>query len=105
MEVPGAMPAPRLRTGAQRPVSVRPAGRSAAAAGPRRVGRIRRRTVGGLVALGLSAAFVLGGQQGQTGPRVPIDPTTDQFVTDYVDATVEVPVNDPVDATVVGTSR
>ena len=60
---------------------------------------------GGLVALGLSAAFVLGGQSAPAGPRVPIDPATDQFVSDYVDATVEVPLTQPVDASVVGTSR
>ena len=104
MQVPGTTPTARLRTGALRPVSIRPAGRAAAAARPRRVPRIRRRTVGGLVAIGLSAAFVLGGQNGQ-GSGVPIDPTTDQFVTDYVDATVEVPLSEPVDATVVGTGR
>jgi anti-sigma factor RsiW len=100
MEVPGTTPAPRVRTGAMRPVSLRPAGRAAATAGPRRVRRIRRRTVGGLVALGLSAAFVLGGQSAPSGGGVPIDPTTDQFVTDYVDATVEVPQTQPVDANV-----
>jgi hypothetical protein len=70
---------------------------------------MRRRTVGGLVALGLSAAFVLGGQSAPSGGRAPIDPTTDQFVTDYVDATVEVPLTQPVDAdvssAVVRTSR
>ena len=102
MQVPGAVPAPRLRLGAMRPVSIRPAGRATAAARPR-VRRLRRRTVG-LVAIGLSAAFVLGGQSGSAA-RPPIDPTTDQFVTDYVDATVEVPFTEPVDATVVGTSR
>jgi anti-sigma factor RsiW len=105
MQVPGTTPAPRLRAGGIRPVSIRPSGRPAAAAHPRRVRRLRRRTVGGLVALGLSAAFVLGGQSGSTGGGVPIDPTTDQFVIDYVDATVEVPVSEPVDATVVGSSR
>jgi anti-sigma factor RsiW len=104
MQVPGATPQPRIRTGAMRPVSIRPAGRPAAVAGPRRPRRLRRRTVGGLVAIGLSAAFVLGGQTGSTGAGVPIDPTTDQFVTDYVDTTVEVPLNEPVDATVVGTT-
>jgi hypothetical protein len=66
---------------------------------------LRRRTVGGLVALGLSAAFVLGGTTSSPESRVPIDPTTDQFVTDYVDATVEVPVNAPIDASLVGDSR
>jgi anti-sigma factor RsiW len=108
MQVPGTTTSPRLRASAMspaRPVSIRPAGRAAASGGPRRPRRLRRRTVGGLVALGLSAAFVLGGQTGQGDSRVPIDPTTDQFVTDYVDATVEVPLNEPVDATLVGSSR
>jgi anti-sigma factor RsiW len=105
MQVPGTAPTQRVRAGSMRPVSMRPAGRSSAAAGPRRVRRLRRRTVGGLVALGLSAAFVLGGQSAQTAGPVKIDPTTDQFVTDYVDTTVEVPLNEPVDATVVGTAR
>ena len=103
MQVPGAPAAPRLRTGAQRPVSVRPAGRAAAAARPTR--RLRRRTVGSLVALGLSAAFVLGGQAGPSGGRAPIDPTTDQFVIDYVDATTEVPVDADVRPVVVGNAR
>ncbi|MDX6197560.1 MAG: hypothetical protein QOJ79_711 [Actinomycetota bacterium] len=109
LQVPGTTAAPRVRPGAMRPVSLRPAGRGAATARPRQVRRLRRRTVGGLVAIGLSAAFVLGGQSGPTGGRAPIDPTTDQFVTDYVDATVEVPLNEPVDADVQpvvnGTSR
>jgi anti-sigma factor RsiW len=104
MEVPGTPPpAPRIRTGAMRPVSIRPAGRASASARPR-PRRLRRSTVGGLVAIGLSAAFVLGGPTGQSG-RAPIDPATDQFVTDYVDATVEVPLTKPVDASVVETSR
>jgi anti-sigma factor RsiW len=104
LQVPGVSPAPRIRTGAMRPVSVRPAGRPASSARPRRR-RLRRRTVGGLVALGLSAAFVLGGQSSPSGAGVPIDPATDQFVVDYVDATVEVPFSGPVDATLVRTSR
>jgi hypothetical protein len=105
MQVPGAVAAPRVRTGSMRPVSIRPAGRATATAGPRQARRLRRRTVGGLVAIGHSAAFVLGGQAGPAGGRAPIDPTTDQFVIDYVDTTVEVPLNEPVDATVVGNRR
>jgi anti-sigma factor RsiW len=105
LQVPGTSPTPRIRPGAMRPVSVRPAGRPAAAGGPRRTRRLRRRTVGGLVALGLTAAFVLGGQTTPGGAGVPIDPSTDQFVTDYVDATVEVPLSGPVDATLVNTPR
>jgi anti-sigma factor RsiW len=103
MQVPGTTPAPRVRIGALRPTTVRPSGRATSAVGPHRSRRLRRRTVGGLVALGLSAAFVLGGQS-PGGARVPIDPTSDQFVTDYVDATVEVPLTEPLDATVVKTS-
>ena len=99
MTVPGVEPTERPRPGTLRPVSVRPSGRPAAAARPRR--RLRRRTVGGLVALGLSAAFVLGGSSTAAGPRPSVDPATDSFVTDYVDATVEVPVAQPVDASVV----
>ena len=109
LQVPGTTPAARVRAGAMRPASIRPAGRAAAVAGSRRPRRLRRRTVTGLVAFGLSAAFVLGGQTGPSGARVPIDPTTDQFVTDYVDTTVEVPLNEPVDADLssvgVGNSR
>ena len=99
MQVPGTTPPSRIRSGAVRPVSLRPAGRAAAAAHPRRIRRLRRRTVG-LVAIGLSAAFVLGGQSGQGG-GVPIDPTSDQFVVDYVDSTVDTDVS----SVVVGTSR
>ncbi len=108
MAVPGVEPSARALPGTVRPVSIRPGGRAAAPARPRRNRRLRRRTVGGLVALGLSAAFVLGGQATSSGARPPIDPTTDQFVIDYVDATVEVPPNTPVDAdlsSVVGPSR
>lgn len=107
LAVPGVEPMQpvRLPSGTIRPVSVRPAGRAATASRPGRPRRLRRRTVGGLVALGLSAAFVLGGQAPSSGARAPIDPTTDQFVTDYVNATLDVPVRAPVDATVVGTAR
>jgi anti-sigma factor RsiW len=100
MAVPGVEPTAhgRPRPRFAQPVSVRPVGRGPGAPRPSTPRRLRRRTVGTLVALGLSAAFVLGGQSGATSPRVPIDPATDQFVTDYVDATVEVPVNEPVDA-------
>jgi hypothetical protein len=104
MTVPGVEPSDRVRPGSIRPVSIRPAGR--AAARPRPVHRVRRRTVGGLVALGLSAAFVLGGSSAGAGSdRAPIDPTTDQFVSDYVDATLEVPLHQPLDAAVAGISK
>jgi anti-sigma factor RsiW len=107
MVVPGVEPTQpaRVAAGPVRPVSVRPAGRSAADARPRRTARLRRRTVGGLVALGLGAAFVLGGPASPGGAKAPIDPTTDQFVADYVDATVEPPAPLPMTAAVVGISR
>lgn len=112
LAVPGVSPALRPRPNAARVVSVRPGGRSDPARTATRPAaatrRLRRRTVGGLVALGLSAAFVLGGQTSASGTRAPIDPATDQFVADYVDATVEVPLSQPVDAvtaSVAGTSK
>ena len=110
LAAPGAAPPERARPGAARPVSVRPGGRAVAGRGPvgLRPRRLRRRTVGSLVALGLSAAFVLGGQSPASSTRVPIDPSSDQFVADYVDTSVEVPVTQPVDAvtaSVAGTSR
>lgn len=106
MAVPGVEPggAPRPPAGSVRPVSVRPAGRS----GPvrPRPTRLRRRTVGGcLVALGLGAAFLLGGQPTSRTGDVQVDPGTDQFVVDYVNATSEVPLTDPMDAAVVGAGR
>jgi anti-sigma factor RsiW len=106
MAVPGVEPVSpsRIPAGTARPVSVRPAGRAGGPPRPRRTSRLRRRTVGSLVALGLSAAFVLGGQSNQAAPQVPVDPATDQFVSDFVDTTVEVPAT-PVDATVARLSR
>src|SRR5205085_10896849 len=62
--VPGVEPDRVRNRPSLPPVSVRPAGRAAAAARPRTSRRLRRRTVGTLVALGLGAAFVLGGQTG-----------------------------------------
>jgi hypothetical protein len=105
LAVPGVEPAERPRLGSSRPVTVRSAARAAAAVRPRSAPRLRRRTVGGLVALGLSAAFVLGGQSGPSSARTPVDPGTDQFVSDYVDATLEVPLTEPVEVSVVGTAR
>jgi anti-sigma factor RsiW len=102
--VPGVEPAQRRAPGTVRPVTIRPAGR-AGAAGPRSR-RARRRTVGScLVALGLTTAFVLGGQPPSRQDEVKVDPTTDVFVADFVDATTEVPLSEPVDAAVVGISR
>ena len=104
--VPGVEPMARVPAGTVRPVSVRPAGRGSASSRPRRTARVRRRTVGGcLVALGLSAAFVLGGPASARDNELQVDPGTDAFVTDFVESTVEVPLTDPVDAAVVGTSR
>jgi anti-sigma factor RsiW len=119
LAVPGVDPVGRSRPGPVRAAPGRSTpgrstpGRSTPGrsqpSGPPGVRRLsRRRAVGSLVALGLSAAFVLGGQGAASGTRVPIDPTTDQFVTDYVNATVEVPLAQPVDATtasLAGTTR
>ena len=105
--VPGVEPLQqRPAPGTVRPRSVRPAARAAAPPRPRRTTRLRRRTAGGaLVALGLTAAFVLGGPASTRDNEVKVDPGTDVFVADFVDSTVEVPLTDPVDAAVVGTSR
>jgi anti-sigma factor RsiW len=102
---PGVEPLQRVPVGSARPVSVRPPARAAARARPRSASRVRRRTVGGaLVALGLSAAFALGGPASRDS-QVPVDPATDSFVVDFVESTVEVPLTDPVDAAVVGARR
>jgi anti-sigma factor RsiW len=108
--VPGVEPLPRVPVASRRPVSVRPAPRAAAAAGPRRDARRRRRAVGGaMVALGLTTAFIVGGPAGSRERQVQVDPGTDVFVADFVESTVEVPLTDPIDAgissLVVGTSR
>jgi anti-sigma factor RsiW len=105
MAVPGVEPVQRRAAGTIRPVSIRPRARAGAARPVTR--RTRRRTVGGcLVALGLTTAFVLGGASGPSRPnQVNVDPTTDVFFADYVDVTTEVPMSQPVDAAVVGTSR
>ena len=103
--VPGVEPLQRPSAGTVRPRSVRPAARAAAPARPRRTTKFRRRTAGGcIVALGLTAAFVLGGPAQSRDNEVKVDPGTDVFVADYVDSTGEVPLTDPVDAAVVGTS-
>ncbi len=59
------------------PAGVRPRGR-----------RLRRRATAGagLLALGLTAAFALGGTQPQQ-PSTPVDPGTDMFVTEFVSTT------------------
>jgi anti-sigma factor RsiW len=103
--VPGVEPVARTRPRPARAVRVGPSGRAPAAPRPHTPRRLRRRTVGTIVALGLSAAFVLGGSTSPSGAQAPIDPTTDQFVTDYVDATVEVPLTQPVEATVTRSGR
>ena len=105
--VPGIEPMmQRPAAGTVRPRSVRPAARGSAPARPRRTTRFRRRTASGcIVALGLTAAFVLGGPAPSHDNEVKVDPGTDVFVADFVDSTGEVPLTDPVDAAVVGTSR
>lgn len=54
--------------------------------------RVRRRAAAGtaLVALGLSAAFALGGPQPQR-PSTPLDPGADTFVTEFVNTTADFP--------------
>ena len=107
LAVPGVEPLQRTpaSAGSVRPVSVRPAARAGGAPRPASARRVRRRTVGGaLVALGLTTAFVLGGAPSRESD-LPVDPATDSFVTDFVDATTEVPLTDPVDAAVVGIRR
>ena len=104
--VPGVEPLQRPAAGTVRPRSVRPAARAAASARPRRTTKFRRRTAGGcIVALGLTAAFVLGGPAQSHDNEVKVDPATTDFVVDFADSTGEVPLTDPVDAAVVGTSR
>jgi anti-sigma factor RsiW len=104
--VPGAEPLPRVPARSTRPMSVRPAARASAPAGPRRSSRRRRRAVGGcILALGLTTAFVVGGPATARDRDVQVDPGTDVFVVDFVDSTVEVPLTDPFDAAVVGTAR
>src|SRR3954447_9196341 len=103
--VPGVDPVQRPAAGTVRPRSVRPAARASAPARPRRTTKFRRRTAGGcIVALGLTAAFLLGGPASREN-EVKVDPGTDVFVADFVDSTGEVAVTEPVDAAVVGTSR
>jgi anti-sigma factor RsiW len=107
LAVPGVEPVQRRTAAAARPARVRgparPPARPRRSSGPR---RLRRRTVGGcLVALGLTTAFVLGGPSSPRKNDVRVDPTTDVFVADFVDTTTEVPLTEPVDAAVVGTSR
>lgn len=58
---------------------------------PRRRRLRRRASAGaGLLALGLTAAFVLGGTPPQQ-PSTPVDPGTDLFVTDFVSTTRDTP--------------
>jgi anti-sigma factor RsiW len=96
----------RLEVDGLRSLKTRPAARASAPPRPRRTTRLRRRTAGGcIVALGLTAAFVLGGPATSRDNEVKVDPGTEEFVADYVDSTVEVPLTDPVDAAVVGTFR
>ena len=63
------------------PAGVRPRGR-----------RLRRRATAGagLLVLGLTAAFALGGAPPQS-PSTPVDPGTDVFVTEFVSTTSDTP--------------
>ena len=73
----GVTPSRRSRVGATGPRDARPVGRSP----------LRRRTIGGAVvaALGLTAAFALGGSS--EPPSTVVDPGTNAFVTEYVSTT------------------
>lgn len=71
-----------------------------AAAGPGRARRAARRGTavgGGLVALGVGAALLLGGSGGGA-PSTPVDPGSDTFVVDFVSTTGGVPLADPAGA-------
>lgn len=68
--------------------------------GPGRVRRAARRGAavgGGLVALGVGAALLLGGPSGGQ-PSTPVDPGSDAFVVDFVSTTGGVPLADPAGA-------
>jgi len=85
-----------------RPRGARPGGAAPPAAGPGRgpLGRLRRTSTvgGGLVALGVSAALLLGGAGGAPA-STPVDPGSVDFVVDFVSTTSEVPLADPVGLT------
>lgn len=97
LAVPGVEPA--VRPGPPLAGPVRPAGRTAAFTGPagRGADRARRRlrrtsTVGGgLLALGVGAALLLGGPAGAPA-STPVDPGSDAFVADFASTTSGVPV-------------
>lgn len=104
--VPGVQPATVRPRGVSRPVTVHRARRAGSHPGGLRHRRLRQGAVGGcLIALGLGAAFLLGGSPPTRSTQVPVNPGTNQFVVDYVTSTGEVPLTDPLDAAVVGTSR
>jgi anti-sigma factor RsiW len=73
--------------GSTHPRGARPAPRSPAGVRPRGRPLRRRATAGaGLLALGLTAAFALGGAPPQS-PSTPVDPGTEMFVTEFVSTT------------------
>ncbi len=107
MVVPGMDPAARQAPVRVRPADGRPAGRATDTAGPGRRTplRLRRRTTSGaLLALGLTAAFVLGGPASARETQVPMDPGSESFVADFVSTTVDASHPAVVDATVVGSA-
>ncbi len=77
--------------GSTHPRGARSAPPASAGVRPRRRRLRRRASAGaGLLALGLTAAFVLGGTPPRQ-PSTPVDPGTDLFVTDFVSTTRDTP--------------
>jgi len=106
MVVPDMDPAARKAPIRVRPANGRPANRTSAYSGPgRRARRLRRRTTSGaLLALGLVAAFVIGGPASARETQVPVDPASDSFIADFMSTTVDVSLPAVVDASVVGST-
>lgn len=89
MAVPGMDPAARTAPLPVRPASVRPAGHPRGPVGPAGRRRRRRVTGGALVALGLTTAFLLGGPAAARETTVPVDPTAEVFLIDFMSTTVD----------------
>jgi anti-sigma factor RsiW len=99
---PGPLGAPGLR-GDSGPRGERPGGAPRPAARPGRTAlqRARRGTAvgGGVVALGVAAALLLGGP-GAAPASTPVDPGSDAFVVDFVSTTSGIPLAEPAGAAV-----
>lgn len=90
------VPPRRALTGAAVPVEVR---RPVTVRHPRRHRRLRRTSaVGGIVALGLGAALLLGGG-GDAPATTPVDPGSTAFVADFASTTGDAPVPQSVSST------